>query len=152
MGHDDHDPARQTQYPVKGFEHWLERVHVLDAEHKHGGVIAALVKLPDRGEPSSVADHETARAPMAAPGSLDEPRTRIDTRVARTGPDHCRRQHALPCPDVEDLLAIAWIEQVERDGQHDTLVVATPLTADPAVVPGGLAVPRGGRGRRSARP
>jgi len=109
VGHDDDDPARRAKRPVKGFEHGLERVHVLDAEHERGGVIAALAKILDRGESPRVANHETARAPMAAPGSLDEPRTRIDTRVARTGPDHCRRQHALPCPDVENLLAIAWI-------------------------------------------
>jgi anion-transporting ArsA/GET3 family ATPase len=79
---------------------------------------------------------------MTTPGSIDEARTRIDARVMRSGPNDSRRQHTLPCPDVEDLLALAGIQQLERDGQHDALVVATPLPADPPVVPRGLAIPR----------
>ena len=72
---------------------------------------------------------------------VDELGTGVDARVARPRRRHSRRQHALARADLEDRFAGPQVEQVERRGDDQRLVIAAALVADPAVVPGRDAVP-----------
>jgi hypothetical protein len=65
----------------------------------------------------------------------------VDACVQGTARLDVRSEHPLPGADVEDPFAAGRLQQIKygRDGQP--LVICAALIADPAVIPGGDALP-----------
>src|SRR5690606_21408415 len=117
--------------------------HVFNAQQKHSSIKTAGAQRRNTMEMACIPAQKAA--PVSSSGNRNHLRADVYAGIARAAAGDVRSQHALPAPDIENLLTSLKFQQLQHCRNRKLTVVMAAICANPPIVPIRNRLPAGGR-------